>query len=217
MPPGNEQRHPCKAAISIFIAIMTMVLLNPTRVLAHKVNVFAWVEGDTVFVEGYYSGNKRAQYSLIEVFNEAGAKLLEGKTDEKGEFSFKTPEKTELRIVLTAGTGHKNDFVVHPSDFDQEASSPPGSPSDLQAHEAQNTKAVADSRQLERIIDEALDRKLAPVIKLIRDTRKEGPTMSEIVAGIGYIFGLFGVAIYFSNRKKGLGRKVHGTRQDENH
>jgi len=206
MPPGNEQRHPYRAAIAIFIAIMPMVLLIPTRVLAHKVNVFAWVEGDTVFVEGYYGGKKRAQYSLIEVFNEAGAKLLEGKTNERGEFSFKTPEKTKLRIVLTAGMGHKNDFVVHPSDFEQEPSSPPASPSDLQTHEAYNTNDVADPHQLEKIIDEALDRKLAPVIKLIRDTRKEGPTISEIVAGVGYIFGLFGVAIYFSNRKKNTRR-----------
>jgi nickel transport protein len=51
------------------------------------------------------------------------------------------------------------------------------------------------------MIDRALDRKLAPVIKLIRDTRKEGPTISEIVGGIGYIFGLFGLVMYFKNRK----------------
>jgi nickel transport protein len=52
------------------------------------------------------------------------------------------------------------------------------------------------------MIDRALDRKLAPVIKLIRDTRKEGPTISEIVGGIGYIFGLFGLVMYLKSRKR---------------
>ena len=52
------------------------------------------------------------------------------------------------------------------------------------------------------MIDKALDRKLAPVIKLIRDTREEGPTIAEIVGGIGYIFGLFGVFMYFKSRNR---------------
>jgi nickel transport protein len=65
------------------------------------------------------------------------------------------------------------------------------------------------------MIDKALDRKLAPVIKLIRDTRKEGPSITEIVGGIGYIFGLVGVAVYFSNRKKGARHKAQGAGQNE--
>jgi nickel transport protein len=55
---------------------------------------------------------------------------------------------------------------------------------------------------LEVMIDQALDRKLEPVIKLIRNTRKEGPGVTEIIGGIGYIFGLFGLVMYFRNRKE---------------
>jgi nickel transport protein len=208
MQPVKEHGHPYRAAIAILVAFMSVVLLLPTRASAHKVNVFAWVEGDTVFVEGYYRGKKRAQHSLVEVFNKAGAKILEGKTNEKGEFSFKRPEETELRIVLTAGMGHKNDFLLQTSDFGLEASSPPTSRPDPQQDETRITNATADPRRLEEMIDKALDRKLAPVIELIRDTRKEGPTVSEIVGGIGYIFGLCGIALYFSNRRKGTGRKA---------
>lgn len=202
MQPGKDHGHPYKAAIAIFVAFIPMVLLIPTRALAHKVNVFAWVEGDTVFVEGYYSGKKRAQHSLVEVFNKAGAKLLEGKTDEKGEFSFKRPEETEIRIVLTAGMGHKNDFLLQASDFGLEISSPPTSTPEPQTTTSDSPVAPLEPHQLEEMIDKSLDRKLAPVIKLIRDTRREGPRFSEIVGGIGYIFGLFGVAIYFKNRKR---------------
>jgi nickel transport protein len=173
-----------------------------SHVWAHKVNVFAWVEGDTVFVEGYFPGGKKSQDSLVEVFNPAGTKLLEGRTNEKGEFSFKIPERTDLKIVLTASMGHKNDFIVPADDF-QEVGSAPSSPSRSLAEPAQDSAAhPADMSQMEKMIDRALDRKLAPVIKLIRDTRREGPTIAEIVGGIGYIFGVFGLVMFFKSRNK---------------
>ncbi len=71
-----------------------------------------------------------------------------------------------------------------------------------------------DIHQLETIIDEALDRKLAPVIELIRDKRKEGPTISQIVGGIGYIFGLFGLVMYLKSRNKKR-RQETGDRSQE--
>jgi nickel transport protein len=202
MLQGNKRFFPQKVALAIFVLFMLMLSLTVTRVSAHKVNVFAWVEGDTVFVEGYYSGNKKARNSLVEVFNKAGVKLLEGRTNEKGEFSFNPSEKTELRIVLTAGTGHKNDFVIPASHFGEVDSPSSGLPAEPQEDRTYPATLTTEPRQLEEMIDRALDRKLAPVLRLIRETRREGPTFSEIVGGIGYIFGLFGVAIYFSNRKK---------------
>jgi nickel transport protein len=180
------------------IAILTL----STQVWAHKVNVFAWVEGDMVFVEGYYPGGKKAQNSPVEVYNVEGVKLLEGRTNEKGEFSFKIPERTDLTIVLTASMGHKNDFIVPASDF-QEGASAPSSPAQSVTQSAKDSSAhKAGLSQLEGMIDRALDRKLAPVIKLIRDTRREGPTIAEIMGGIGYIFGLFGLVMYLKSRNK---------------
>jgi nickel transport protein len=183
-----------------------------SQVWAHKVNVFAWVEGDTVFVEGYFPGGKKSQDSLVEVFDPAGTKLLEGRTNEKGEFSFKIPERTDLMIVLSSSMGHKNDFIIPASDFGK-VESLPSSPAQSSAERLKDSSAhPADLSQLEGMIDRALDRKLAPVIKLIRDTRKEGPTISEIVGGIGYIFGLFGLVMYFKSRNK---KKESGARSQE--
>jgi nickel transport protein len=197
-------------ALGIIVALPTV-----SKVWAHKVNVFAWVEGDTVFVEGYFPGGKKSQDSLVEVFNPAGTKLLEGRTNKKGEFSFKIPERTDLKIVLTSSMGHKNHFIVSARDFG-EVESAPSSPSQPFAESAKDSSAhPTDLSQLEGIIDKALDRKLAPVIKLIRDTRKEGPSITEIVGGIGYIFGLFGLFMYFKNRKKGTRHKAQGARQNE--
>jgi nickel transport protein len=190
------------AALAVLALGIVVALPMVSQVWAHKVNVFAWVEGDTVFVEGYFPGGKKSQDSLVEVFNPAGSKLLEGRTNETGEFSFKIPERTDLRIVLTSSVGHKNDFIVPASDL-QEVESSPSSPAQSFAESAKDSSAhPADLSQLEGMIDRALDRKLDPVIKLIRDTRREGPTVTEIIGGIGYIVGLFGVFMYFKSRKK---------------
>ncbi len=202
MQPGNKQSPLQNATLTIFVIFTLTASLIPTRVLAHKVKVFAWVEGDKVLVEGYYSGKKKAQNSRVEIFSGAGAKLMEGRTNEKGEFSFKPSEKTDLRIVLTDGTGHKSDFVISASDFGNAYSSVSNSPGELQRNKGAPFALTADPPQLEDVIDKALDRKLAPIIKLIRDTRREGPTLTEIIGGIGYIFGLFGLFLYFKSRKR---------------
>jgi len=190
------------ALVILALGIIASLTLA-SQVWAHKVNVFAWVEGETVFVEGYYPGGKKAQNSLVEIYNSTGAKLLEGRTNQKGEFSFKIPAREDLRIVLTAGMGHKNDFTITAGDLGgSEPSSDERLPKTREKVAAPSSTTV-DMGQLEQTIDQALDRKLEPLIKLIRNTRKEGPGVTEIIGGIGYIFGLFGLVMYFRDRKKG--------------
>jgi nickel transport protein len=203
------------ATLTVLAFGLIVALPMVSQVWAHKVNVFAWVEGDTVFVEGYFPGGKKSQDSLVEVFNPAGTKLLQGRTNEKGEFSFKIPERTDLKIVLTASMGHKNDFTVSAGDVGEVRASP-SSPAQSLAESVRDASShPADLSQLEGMINRALDRKLAPVMKLIRDTRKDGPSITEIIGGIGYIFGLFGLVMYFKSRKTGTRRKAQGARENQ--
>jgi nickel transport protein len=37
---------------------------------------------------------------------------------------------------------------------------------------------------------------------MLAESRKQGPTVTEIFGGIGYIIGLMGIAAYFKNRRK---------------
>ena len=206
---------------TLAVMALGMLMASPlvSQAWAHKVNVFAWAEGDTIFVEGYYPGGKKSQNSLVEIFNPAGTKLLEGRTNNKGQFSFKVPEKTDLKIVLTASMGHKNYFTFSASDSEVDGSSPALVPERKHAHSVGKSVPVStDIHQLETIINEALERKLGPVIKLISDSRRQGPSITEIIGGIGYIFGLVGVAVYFSNRRKkerGQRSEVRGQQNSE--
>ena len=52
------------------------------------------------------------------------------------------------------------------------------------------------------MIESVLDRKLQPITRMLADIRQEGPDVRDIFAGIGYILGLVGIAVYVQNRKK---------------
>jgi hypothetical protein len=99
---------------------------------AHRVNLFAWVEGDTVYVESKFSGGKKVKAGKIIVTDPQGTELVKGTTDENGEFSFKVPKKTELKIVLLAGAAHRAEWTISAAELEKPAAEkkpvPPKSP-----------------------------------------------------------------------------------------
>jgi len=88
---------------------------------AHRVVVFAWVEGDTVYVESKFSGGKRVKAGELIVTDPQGNELLSGRTNENGEFSFKVPKKSELKIILLAGTGHRGEWTIAAGEIEMPA------------------------------------------------------------------------------------------------
>ncbi|WP_320040461.1 hypothetical protein [uncultured Desulfobacter sp.] len=195
--------------------LMLFLILSTGNALAHKVTVFAWVEGDTVLGESKFSGGKKAQNSEIIVWDLNGRELLRTRTNEKGEFSFPIPEKTAMRIELIAGMGHKAEWIIPLEDFGETVtaentqvekidSSEPGAKSD--SRQTAQTTVNIDPVQLETIVEKAvtkaLNQKITPLTKMVADLEQKGPSMNEILGGIGYIFGLMGVAMYFSSRRK---------------
>ncbi len=99
--------------LSLFILL---TLLTGTA-LAHKVNIFAYIEDDTVYTESYFPDGRAVEDGKITVLDSNDEALLEGRTDEKGLFSFAIPKKEDLVIILDAGMGHKNRFELKKSTF----------------------------------------------------------------------------------------------------
>jgi len=98
----------------LFYLFLTGCLLSLgiEAVDAHRVIVFAWVEGDTVYVESKFNGGKKVKAGKIVVTDPGGNELVKGTTNAKGEFSFKVPKKTDLKIVLLAGEGHRAEWTL---------------------------------------------------------------------------------------------------------
>ena len=115
--------HENNLAKGIFYLFLTVSLLwiRIESMHAHGINLFARIEGDTVYVESNFSGGKGVNAGKITVLDSEGTELLRGKTDEKGEFSFKVPKKAELKIVLEDGAGHQAEWTVAANEIEMPA------------------------------------------------------------------------------------------------
>ena len=186
-----------KVLLFSLLTVLYLAMAVPWA-LAHKVILTAYVEGDTVFVESGFSDGTLCRNATIEVFDPSGKKLLEGKTNEKGEFSFKPPQKTDLRLVLDAGMGHRDEYTVPAGELPEmaaETRKPEG---------ASDAVALIEQKEIESIVDRVIQKRLHPLIQLVaKSQRKTGISSTEIFGGIGYILGLAGIAMYFKSRKSG--------------
>jgi len=98
---------------------LLLVVLWAGAALAHKVNVFAVLEGGAVSGEGYFSGGAKAQNVPVEILDASGAVVAQGVTEKDGTFKIPLPASVSppLKIVLKAGDGHQNDFTLTAQDL----------------------------------------------------------------------------------------------------
>lgn len=102
----------------IITTLLTCFLFSPVpSAFAHKVNIFAYVEGQTVYTESYFPDGRKVTEGVIEVYSSNGEKLLEGNTDKEGLFSFKLLKKQDLNIVIIASMGHRNSYLLKKDDM----------------------------------------------------------------------------------------------------
>ena len=209
-------RFKTQLAAVILTALMLVLLCPPQAALAHKVNVFAWIEGDTVHTESKFSGGREARQATIEVYDGQNNRLLTGSTDDNGKFSFKIPKATALRIVLIAGMGHQNEWRLDEAEVRQGlelgGAAVPSVPADIPAPvpaPAVSTAAAAKSppagisaEAVQQIVEKTLDRKLQPIVSMLVESRQPGPSLQDILGGIGYIIGLVGLGAYLKSRRR---------------
>ena len=208
------------ALLLICWGIVSLCMVS--QALAHRVNVFAFVEGDSVRVECSYSKSSRVHGGIIEVQDASSGKiLLTGKTDDDGNFTFIIPQeakekKLDLRILLRAGEGHQNDWTVRADDYMQAApqevsaaatkaeKTEPPQPAAVASHPqmaASSSCPPMDTTELAAIVEAAVEKKTAPLRHLLADQEKKGPGLTEIFGGIGYLLGLAGLLAYARSRR----------------
>jgi nickel transport protein len=207
-------------SLKILIVVLANAWLMPwmfDSASAHRVNVFAWVEGDTVYVEGKFAGGKKVKTGKVLVMDLRGNELLSGLTNDQGEYAFKAPGQTDLKIVVSAGQGHQGEWIVRADEMHDLPSAktaqtgtdtgaqrtPDETASETSADmETVVPQAAISPKELETIIESVLDEKLKPIHRALSEIRQEGPSAKDVFAGIGYILGLVGIAAYFHSRKK---------------
>jgi nickel transport protein len=209
--------------IAACVLLATILCLAPDS-HAHRVNIFAYVDGDTVVTESGYSRSSRVNNGTVEVMDGAtGALLLTGTTDADGRFAFAVPGQArgggmDLLLRVTAGEGHQAEWTVTAQELaaataaagaattvpEQQA---PTTPSEATpAEQPDSAPAIAaptgDTPLTSAQAEAMLRRELAPVKQMLAELSQPGPGMTEIVGGIGYILGIFGVFAYMKSRAR---------------
>ena len=85
------------------------------------------------------------------VYDNEGNQLLEGKTDEMGEFSFKVPRITDLKIVLKASMGHMGEWKIQAEEITEMAHAPGGSTRKIGMEAASPKRALRRTLRLNRV------------------------------------------------------------------
>ncbi|MCU0605015.1 MAG: hypothetical protein MUC33_20405 [Desulfobacterales bacterium] len=55
---------------------------------------------------------------------------------------------------------------------------------------------------IDKALEKALDKKLAPILRTLAEMQEPKIRLTDVLGGLGYIFGLMGVAAYFNSRGK---------------
>ena len=89
-----------------FLTCLALLFSLPLAASAHAVGVEAKLRGNTVHVEVYYDDDTPAASASVVVEDETGKVVIEGTTDNKGEWDFPTPPAGKYRVKVDAGAGH---------------------------------------------------------------------------------------------------------------
>ena len=201
--------------IKILSILVLIGMLFCPIALAHKASIFAWVQGDTIHTQSKMTGGKRPKQALVEVFDENGTLLVQGRTDAQGQFSFPTPQKSDLKIVLNAGAGHRATWSLNRDDFlnadpnviqahahEKPVHSDPGQISPPQTSMAKSVQAEMLREEMATLVATTLDQKLAPVMAKLAEMEQKQIKTTDIIGGLGYIIGLVGLAAYMHYRRQ---------------
>ncbi|KAF0220947.1 MAG: hypothetical protein FD176_3274 [Rhodospirillaceae bacterium] len=166
------------------LCALCLLLVCASPALAHKLKLFVTGEGGQVVGSLYFAGGGKAGQLDGLVLDSTGQVVARLRTGDDGSFRFTPPDGGLYRIRFETADGHMAETSIGTS-----------APS-LPATSAAIPAAVATPD-----LDAALARQLRPLREQI-DALESRARLSDIIGGIGFIFGLFGCYAWITAWRK---------------
>jgi nickel transport protein len=88
---------------------------------AHKLSVFAWVEGNSVKVEGKLPKARHPKHGIVLVYDGKDRILLKKPIEQNGTAEFPLENWEEgLKIIMDIGEGHESYWILTPYDISEQ-------------------------------------------------------------------------------------------------
>jgi nickel transport protein len=196
--------------------LLLALLAAPAPAAAHKLNVFAHVEGTSIRGNAYFRGGGKAQNASVVALDPAGKELGRTTTDAQGDFTLEARADCDYRLVVDAGDGHGGEYTVPAAELPKglphwessaaNAEKPTAAASSPLAAETSDSSTAADDPLAAKI--DALNKQVVQLRQEIHDS-DDRLRLRDLLGGLGYILGLTGAAFYFlgsrRNRSKATG------------
>ena len=213
----NRKRNRTAIFFWTLCVLVACILLDAKPAYAHKLKLFATVDGNKIAGYAYLSGGVRLRGQTVQVSSPGGHKLGHAKTNDNGEFVFIARYKCDHILRIDAGNGHAASFVVKAYELPDDlpaigkkitstdapvaaaanAVKPSGaSETSAEAIVTDITGRPLSSAEMEKMIARAVARQIRPMREQL-DSFEESIRLRDVFGGIGYLFGVTGIAFYF--------------------
>lgn len=209
-PAGRQrvERQRAGSRHGLLLALMVSLLM-PHLALAHKVLASAYVidsDARSATIEGEIGlsdGTMAAAGIPVQVFAANGELLGETNTLDGGLFTYRTTQGGDLRFTANLSAGHITHFILPADELPDQLKGVHGSNPQAQAATSlsPSTDDTIDPTRLQHLINKAVADQIRPLRKDLARFKEE-VRWHDVLGGIGYILGLFGIAAWVQSRRK---------------
>ena len=172
--------------------LLALAFAGPAQ--AHKLKVFATVEGGEVKGYAFFIGGGRAAQTAWVAKDAAGAPIASGTTDGEGRFAFPAPQPpTDATVTVDTREGHVASVTLPAARFGGAVvAAPPVLTADA--------PTPSDEAGLAALVEAAVQRQVAPLMERIEqmDARLR---YADILSGVFLILGLAGIGLWARGRR----------------
>lgn len=206
------------------LIVLVAALAWPATGLAHGLVVFASSEGRTISGWVNVQGGGGLEGATVQVFGPDDSRLGEVTTGREGSFEFVAERRCDHTFVVAAAGGHRAEYTVSagelPPDLpgpgstqatagrrvesgEDESTAQSGPPADSTGP-GQHPSPGRMQEQVKQAVESVVVRHVRPLREELRRYRQEA-TIRDVLAGIGFILGITGVAFYLKAGRKRSG------------
>jgi nickel transport protein len=159
--------------------IVSIIILLSLSLFAHQINLFAIYENGKLYVEGFYLNGLPCNSCDLNILD-SNNKDIKLKLDRNGKFEESIELTKPIEITLIADSNHLTKFKI-----------------ENESTVLEDNLNINNNQDIKKFIRDELKVQLE-MIKI--EFQRANSNFDKIVSALGYIFGIFGLWVFFKRK-----------------